>query len=351
MLPLRCCSFLHLGTRLLAILMKEADEVEKTVFLHDMISHCDDLEAFRKEILPSIQDAKMQWQERINSILTDNHYTKTDLARLCEVTRPAVAKWCNGALPGSREDYIKIGFAAHYNYDEMNFFLQRYGKYSGLYAKSLEDSVYIFVLNSVDLEHSYAVCKEILEKIRKTLQWEQNDRQHDTDTYLVDRDLRQLTSTTELQAFIASNTAIYQTAYAKLYAYINAFIAANNYDAVRNCAMSIHSLANLQNWSSSLRKCVSAIQQKKWFPLRRKVIVLGLYLNMNVDQINTMLGYAKMEPLCAKNPIESAIIFAVNDAELNNMICQDGGTELCDYVKYVVETMDIAGAELVLQDL
>lgn len=325
--------------------------MEQTYYLNQLISHCDDLEAFKEEVFPIVSDAKIRWKEKINQILMENGYSKSELARLCQVSRPAVAKWCNGSLPSSRDDYIKIGFAAHYSYAEMNFFLQRYGRYPGLYAKSLEDSVYIFVLNASHLEHSYALCTEILSELRSSITSAPAEAPRSYDTDVIYNGLLQVETLGELQDFVRLNAAIYQDAYSKFYAYVNAFIAANNCDVVSRQMLSVNSLAEAQNWSSSLRQCVSAIRQKSWFPLRRKVIVLGLHLNMTVSQINEMLRYAQMEPLCAKNPVEGAIMFAVNDAELNDMICQDGGTELCDYVKQVLEYLNIQGIDLMLQDL
>ena len=122
-------------------------------------------------------------------------------------------------------------------------------------------------------------------------------------------------------------------------------------DYVTNKAYSVDSLATAQNWSSSMCQCVSAIRQKKWFPLRRKIIALGLHLNMIVDQINEMLQLAQMEPLCAKNLVESAVVFAVDDAELNDLICCDGGTEFCNHVRMILKELDLSDAEKLLNDL
>ena len=63
-------------------------------------------------------------------------------------------------------------------------------------------------------------------------------------------------------------------------------------------------MAQIQGWSSSLRQCVSAINQNKWYPTRNKVISLGLHLSMDHEQIDELLELAHMEPLCAKNARE-----------------------------------------------
>lgn len=320
--------------------------------LEEQVGHCDNLSDFQREILPHLQDERSAWKEKINSIIAENHYTKDSFARLCEVTRPAVSEWCNGSLPSEREYFIRIGFAAHYNLQEFNFFLQRYGKYPALYPKSLEDSVCIFILNSKTHPHTYQLYLFILSKIENMMKNMQIlSLSPSYDTFTMGEELLKVQSEDELIEFIEQNASSYLQKYEKFYSYVQAFIVANNYDNARDKQYSIHSLANTQGWTSSMRQCVSAIRQRKWFPLRRKVIVLGLHLNMTVEQVNQMLSFAQMEPLCAKNPIESAIIYTLNDAELNEQIFCDGGNDLFILARKTLEALDLAGDDLLLNDL
>lgn len=321
-----------------------------TVILLEKLQHCDDINTFREYIVWLSED-KDAWINRINEIIQNNNYSLTEFAELCGVSRPAVSKWCKGVLPSRREDFIRIGFAAGYDLQKINFFLQRYGKFPALYAKSLEDSVCIFILNSEKYPHTYAFYLEVLSNIKDEMQNMEREIHNPCATvYLNDR-LLTINSLEELSEFVRCNAASFADAYNKLYAYVQAFIMANNFNLVEEKKWSVNALAQMQGWTSSLRQCVSAIRQKKWFPMRRKVIALGLHLNMTVDQINEMLGLAQMEPLCAKNPAESAIIYAVEDAELNNMIYCDGSNCLCEYVKEVLLEIGIQDAEKVLFDL
>ena len=322
-----------------------------TRILGEKLQHCDELESFKAAFMPALKRESDAWQEKIREIVSRNSYTETELADLCGVSRTAVSKWCNGSIPSSREDYIKIGFAAYYDLAEMNFFLQRYGKYPSLYSRSLEDSIYIFVLNSKSFPHTYQFCWELLSQVRGSMELRQDDACGDMNTVQLSDELSRLESVDQLIAFVAKNASAYQKAYTKFYAYVKAFIMANNMDPITNKPYSIDSLAVAQNWSSSMRQCVSAIRQNKWFPLRRKVIALGLHLNMTSEQINDMLRLAQMEPLCPKNLVESAIIFAVEDADLNNLICCDGGNELCDHVRAILTELDIPDADKLLNDI
>lgn len=326
-------------------------ELYSTNYINDQILHSDDLASFKAEILSLLKSEREAWSDKINGILAQNDYSKEAFAKLCGVSRPAVTKWCGGALPSGRDDYIRIGFAAHYSLDEMNVLLQRYGKYPALYAKSLEDSVYIYVLHSDDCPHTYEFCCETISEIKRRMESMDGDADAMYETAQMSDALMKVRSVAELTEFIQSHAAGYRSAYAKFYAYVNAFLFANNLSFADGKDYSVHSLASAQEWTSSLRQCVSAIRQKKWFPLRRKVIALGLHLNMTTEQINEMLKLAQMEPLCAKNPVESAIIFAVEDADLNDMICCDGGTELCEHVRGILEDIGIPDAELLINDL
>ena len=322
-----------------------------TGILKEKIINCDNLEDLKKEVLTNILTQKELWKEKINAIIEENHYTKSAFAELCGVSRITVTKWCNGSFPQSRELFIRIGFAANYNLQEMNQFLQRYGKYPALYAKSLQDSVCIFILNSNIVSHTYQTYKELLEKISFGEQEDNffSESLYETSTAL--ENILNLSTENELIEFINENRGLYQTSYQKFYGYVEAFIKFNNMDFSTGKTHSTYFLAESQQWSSSLRQCISAIHKKKWFPMRRKIISLGLHLNMDIEEINQMLEFAHMEHLCAKNPVESAIIYAVEDAKLKDMIFQDGSDELCCYVKQILEELELPDSSDFLNEL
>lgn len=314
-----------------------------TEMLQENISFCDNLEDFSKEILSLSQSQRTLWKEKIEEIMQENQYSLAALAKICGVSHVAVRKWCDGSLPQSRELFVRIGFAAHYSLEEMNHFLQRYGCYPALYSKSLEDSVYIFVLSSDIMPHTYAMCERILTQLRLSMIEEESEEYGDTVQMLVG--LTNLETEQELFEFVQKNSAAYKSAYRGFYEYIKDFVEENSVDPVTGKQYSLHAFADMQGWSSSLRKCVAAIYKGNYFPMRRKVIALGLFLNMNMTQINVALRLANMEELYVKNPLESAIIYALEDARLNDMIFCDGSVELVNYVCEVLKQLQIPEAE------
>lgn len=313
------------------------------------IGECCDIEQLKEEIIPLLRDQRSAWAAKIEEILSQKNLTCKRLSQLCKVSEPAVRKWRKGSLPQSRDMYIRIGFAAGYNLDEMNAFLKRYGRCPQLYVKSLEDSVCIFVLRSKYLDHTYETYLSTLDMIKREFQAQHEFQKEVYSTVQFSEKFSFVRDLDEMIEFIKTNTPSYKHAYMKLYSYIIAFLQINleneymTDDDGRKA--SFHSMATESHWSSSLRHCISEIRNKRWFPLRHKVISLGLHLNMDTNAINKMLEYAQMEPLCAKNPIEASIIWAINEAKLcsdNDAIIPDGSSELCEFVKSVLVQLDLA---------
>lgn len=326
-------------------------DIYNTGALNNELLQCDNLEDLKKEILPKLQEQRGAWKQKIEQIMQENHYSCKAMAALCKVSEPSVRKWCKGSLPQSRDMFIRIGFAANYNLNEMNGFLQRYGRYPQLYVKSLEDSVCIFILCSKTLPHNYQTYIELLERMRVEVSGEEDEKEANYSTQEMEERLQNIYDEDAMSDFVYEHVCEYKNAYTKLYNYIQAFLVLNRTSRVDESQMSIQELAESQNWSSSLRHCISDIRSGRWFPMRHKLISLGLHLNMDLEEINKMLQLAQMEELCAKNPAEAVLIYALEDARLNNMIFCDGMDVLCNYVKRIFLQLELEDAEYILDDL
>lgn len=326
-------------------------DIYSTKVLEDELLQCDNLEDLKAEILPNLHRQRSTWQWKIGQIMRENMYSGREMAELCEVSVTSVRKWCKGSLPQSREMFIRIGFAAHYDIEQMNRFLQRYGRYPQLYAKSLEDSVCIFILSSESLPHTYRCYRKLLESMQADISGVEPDVQADYSTVEMEEYIINIRDEETMRRFVQEHAGEYRRAYDKLYDYIQEFLQKNRESMVDETQMSLQELAEQQNWSSSLRHCISEIRSRRWFPMRRKLISLGVHLNMNLEQINHMLNLAQMETLCTKNPEEAVLIFALEDAMLNGVICCDGTDALCDYVRDIFMQLEIEDAEYILDDL
>lgn len=323
--------------------------VYSTGIIGSSLNDCDDIEELKRQILPLLQDQRSAWTEKIEQILSDKKYTCKQLAQLCKVSEPAVRKWRKGSLPQSRDMYIRIGFAAGYNLEEMNAFLKRYGKCPQLYVKSLEDSVCMFVLESEYLAHTYETYLSVLDMVKQEYQGATEVQRKAYSTEHLSEYFANLKSLEEMVEFVKTNTPSYKQAYSRLYSYIIAFLHINlqNEHVADGDGRkaSFHAMATESQWSSSLRHCISEIRNKRWFPLRHKIISLGLHLNMDTDAINQMLRYAQMEPLYPKNPVEASIMWAIEEAKLcsdDDAIIPDGSSDLCNFVKDILIQLDLA---------
>lgn len=318
------------------------------------LDNCEDLEDFIRMVIPKLQTMRTMWQRKIEKIIADGDFSVKSFARLCRVSEPAVRKWRAGSLPQSRDMYIRIGFAAGYDLEEMNRFLKRYGRCPQLYVKSVEDSVCMFVLNSKSIPHTYEAYQDVLQYVHSELESFSAPGEEDCPTSQMSRRLASLASQEELLDFLRENRSAYLDGYRRLYNYILLYLELNLQSIGDDSAASFHAMAEESQWSSSLRHCVSEIRNRKWFPLRQKIISLGVHLNMDVDCINEMLEKAQMEPLYVKNPVEAAVKFAIEDAKLQSWedaIIPDGSDGLCRYVKNVLEQIRLSEAMSLMDDL
>ena len=326
----------------------------ETVSIKEEISRCEDLEDLKQMVFPKIHTQQEEWSRKINEIIKENGFTKSKFADLCGVSRVSVDKWCKGAIPKNRETFLKIGMAANYSLEEMNRLLQRYGQYPALYSKSLEDCVCIYAINHGYGEETIEKYQFILNKIKESIiRDDSTEAVANVTTEKFDAELSKVQGEDELERFITDNIAMFSNAYHKFYAYVKMNIAANYMEPAY--AGSVFEMAEVQGWSSSLRQCVSAIRQSKWYPTRNKIISLGLHLSMDHEQIDEMLGLAHMEPLCAKNIFESVIMFILDDASLNDMLNINSEDydpdELCNYAREILSSLDLPEVEDFISEL
>ena len=198
-----------------------------TETISDYLLQCDDIETLKRQILPLLETQRSRWKEKIAEILRKNHLSCRDLAKLCGVSEQSVRKWRSGSLPQSRDMFLRIGFAAGFDLDTMKRFLSRYGRYSQLYARSLEDSVAIFILRSKTIPHTYASYRELLEIVENEIDLHDRPDAPVCSTRSLMGGLQQLETVTDMLNFARENVPSYRRSYGRLYRYIIAFLNEN----------------------------------------------------------------------------------------------------------------------------
>lgn len=323
----------------------------ETLYLKETIENCDNVDDLKEKVFPLLCTQRELWSAKINQILLDSNHTKTSFSQACGVSRVTLDKWCKGSIPKNRETFILIGMVAQYDIEQMNQFLQRYGQYPALYSKTLEDCICMYVLQQENKKEALEKYRYILNRMKEIMIRREEDDLENITTYKFDEQISQIESQEELETFIIDNAAMFSYTYHKLYANIKIHLNSN----VTKYASSISELAMGQEWSSSLRQCVSSISQNKWYPTRNKIISLGLHLSMDHEQIDELLELAHMEPLCARNIFESVILFILVDASLNNMCNKEleefDPDRLCKYAREILNELDLPEIDTFLSEL
>lgn len=320
-------------------------KIYSTGYLKIETQNAESIEEYKEEIWGKLEDRRESWKKKINEIA--KNYTKQKMADLCGVSRQSVTKWCNGAIPQKREEFIRIGLAAGYNLEEMNDFLERYGRCPKLYPKSLDDSIIIFILEKKNIPSNYESYLKIVRRINEELYGIDNEKSvniyetSDVLTFILDTDTEE-----QFIKFIQEKLPIFRCQFSKLHKKIKAYIKINKENGNYNSLSKISA-----GWSSSLHNCLTEINKECWYPKRDKLISLCINLNMDADQIDEMLETAYMEPLCAKNIFENAIIYAVENAKLEDAFSCDGDNRLSRYVRDIFIQLDIPEIEFFLNEI
>jgi len=332
-------------------MFEEFDQELDTYDVEEKLEQCDSVEELKTEILPLLKSQKQQWEKEINHLLKNElHCTQSEFERISGFSRQSINKWCNGSLPKSRENFIRIGLAAGYDIEKVNVFLQKYGRYPALYSKTLEDCICMYVLLHYPKEQALKKYDELLFRA-KHMVMRQIAYKAVKDTLILEKELSEVETDEEFMDFLTTNSKSFTEAYRKLHVYMDEIIKQKSMLK----SSSVHNMAKGQEWSSSLKQCVSDIRTGKWYPTRDKIISLGLHFCMTKEEINEMLMLAGMRPLYVKNLFENIIVYILTSAELNDIYVSDGEyydiDNLCNYAKQVLDEIDIAELDYFLKEL
>ena len=297
----------------------------ETYRIKDELINCDDV-ADMKEILDKNSGIYSDWKKFINNLVRfAGSYGA--FAQRCGFSRNTVKKWCdNGDMPRSRVEFIKLGFAMGMNIDELNKILQRYGKYPKLYSKNIQDAIYIFALSH---QKDYLYAQSLYDKLLSYYEIKSSDTNRPqfnairAKTDRVHNSILTAKDETEFIHYVQDNKEIFEDTYTNLIDIIDSYIKTNvsDYtDLTYSESLNAFLQENITNRLTikSFNVMISNLKAKREIPNRMKLISFGIYLGMSLEHMNTMLTYAGMEELCAKDRVEGAVIFAIENAIINN---------------------------------
>lgn len=297
----------------------------RTNDLYHALTKCEDLNDLQL-FLDKHSEYFTNWKTFINYLLDSGGYSYTKFARLCGMSRNTIVSWCeDGKIPRNREQFIRIGFAVNMSLHDINDFLQRYGKYPKLNAKNIEDAVTIF---SVTNHLNYDQCMALKEHFSSILLDVLNERKTKKDkkyiyyvTQALEHELISIKTLLDFEKFVEKNAKTFSNSYVKLLDFIDSYISLNTISTGKTPGtLNAFLKENIDNPAivAGFNTMISKLRCYGIIPTRIHLIALGIHFRMTAVDINTMLGFAGMEPLCAKDKLESIILFAAECACIEN---------------------------------
>ena len=298
----------------------------RTSAILDGLQRCEDIEDL-KSIIDDNSDNYINWKEHINNLVKSYSSSRSEFAKRCGINYKTIVSWCEkGVLPNSRYRYIQLGFGLKMSLEEVNDFLQRYGKYPMLYSKNIEDAIFIFALNH-DL--SYQTAKKIQDQIIPISKaWSPKLEEKPLtnryfETTVLQNQLLSLPDAEQLERFVMENSSVFLRSYEKLISFLDDYIKINSMDYTGTEPQeSANSFLNTKIDNPKLvnryNMFIANLRHREVIPRRYDLLALGIYLDMSLDHVNEMLTMAGMEHLCAKDKLESVLIYAIENAILEN---------------------------------
>lgn len=291
----------------------------RTVGFYDEVTRCENINDVHQLLRDN--DALMtDWKAFICHLLESQGLSYRAFAARCSMSGNTVAAWCKrGLIPHSREQFLRVAFAAGMTVDETNSFLRRYGKYPQLYPKSIEDSIFIFALNhnmtwmqAEELRNHFADYLLEPEELQRSSAF--------LDTQVIESRLLEAQTVMDLERFIIENADAFADTYHKLLDFIDAHIAAASMEDGKPRTLNAFLSERLRDKAiaSTFSSMISRLRKHGTVPSRTKLMAFGILLEMPPEQLNTMLNMAGMEGLCARDRLESLIIYATESAVVMN---------------------------------
>ena len=298
------------------------------------MERCEDIDDIRN-LIKLHSEYYTNWKRYINNLVDlYGGYSINKFAAKCGFSKNTIRSWCNkGIVPRNRKEFIKLGMGLGMSEEEINHLLQRYAKYPKLYAKNIDDAIYLFAIhNRKDFEYTECLRAalidrfQLIELTRGSIQlFTRESIQLNTlyKTEKVRQDLLAIQFEEELIAFIDTHLDMFAAVYNDLINFIDNYILINTLDNVSFASEEslysfLKSKINNTRLISLFSNMISMLRKHRAIPDKTKLIAFGLYLNMSVSELNMMLQKAGMEPLCARDKTESVVIYALNDIFLKN---------------------------------
>lgn len=321
---------------------QEPAPVKNTEEFENEIRSCYDRSEFEALILDN-ESLFHQWESKIGSLLKNapgGAITNEQMVQAFGLSINCVSRFRH-EIPAKRRSVIMLSALLRLNVQQTNDLLSRWAKYQKLYAKHPEDAIWIYILNNGgtdrprELFEAYwevytAIRREEMKKrgihssgIMETVLVEDHiNRVRRADGVLPEED-------EEFREMIRTCISAYEDGYRKLADYIEAqfirvyedqpgWMTSDEMSRLREQKKITPNILfqDDKSYRDRFYNRIRRIRRNHEVPKRAFLISIGVRLAMRTSQINYMLGLAGMQPLCAKDRLECALIFFLEELYL-----------------------------------
>ncbi len=255
------------------------------------------------------------WQRFFADLLDGSGLSYSRFASECGLSRNTVRSWrLQGGAPRSRDSFLKAGFGASLPPEAVSRMLSRYGGYCGLNPRDPFDAACIFCLSrraAGGARYRFADAGALYRRL-----WPERPPSGSPELSTTRLTARLAAAGTEaaFADFFRAYGAELCARKLKLERFLGDFLALRRLEAARDGGGSLHSLA----LPARLEKQLSLLKRHGLVPRRRDLTALGLHLGMTLEELDTMLGYAGMEPLSVRDRLDSVLIYALQQLALTH---------------------------------
>ena len=227
---------------------------------------------------------------------------------------PKKAEYIVATVPSKRIDVILLGILCGLTREEIDYCLQRYLKQSKLYARDIDDFIWIYLIEHRDLYEKqqflsvfYKTRAEINRRLLCVGSLDKSIEAADT------VEMNRLLKTSKAYIEYIDNEYVLKSFIEARASMIEQFD--NMYDNQRRFEKSFLKFKYHTEGSGAYKKLNKTrnIIKKNRLPAKRyEIIAMCLHMNQDRNNIDTFLDSCGMERLLPKNIVESIIIFVLN---------------------------------------
>lgn len=314
------------------------DQMDSIVY-EIKIGQCENQEEY-EALVRENEALYVGWREHVLPMLRKNDLTAKQIAEGCGISLSSASSFSR-KIPSKRENVIMMAMMMRLSVEETNELLTRWAHFQKLYAKHPCDVIWIYLLQKGGSDRPAALFREyyaVYEQIRQKYDESSFPERNSFDTWVVfdvitgkskQKNGAQKIAAQADESFCEMMEYLmpsFKSGYQKLLNYLNSFFVDIEEEDDRKLGLS-DTVDKYEKKKltpkvlfSDKREVLDRYYRKMRdlkndhiIPSRTFLVALGIHLSMNTQQLNTMLDYAGMGPLCPKDRLEGSIVFYLEE--------------------------------------